>query len=46
MPPADRFAVMRAGTVVDVVAGDLSGELSDYTAALWRSQPANDFWGE
>lgn len=43
---ADRIAVMRAGTVVDVVAGDLNGELSDYTAALWRSQPANDFWGE
>lgn len=42
---ADRIAVMRGGTVVDVVAGDLSGELSDYTAALWRSQPANDFWG-
>ncbi|HZK32000.1 MAG TPA: ATP-binding cassette domain-containing protein [Corynebacterium sp.] len=42
---ADRIAVMRDGTVVDLVAGDLSGELSDYTAALWRAQPANDFWG-
>ncbi|STC68523.1 oligopeptide/peptide ABC transporter ATPase subunit [Corynebacterium pilosum] len=42
---SDRIAVIRDGELVDTVPGDLSGELTPYTQALWDAQPANQFWG-
>ncbi|WIM68114.1 ATP-binding cassette domain-containing protein [Corynebacterium breve] len=42
---ADRIAVMREGRIIDIVAGDLSGPLHEYSRALWDAQPSNQFWG-